>query len=96
MNNKKKSRFFINKNGYKGYIDENGKKRYTHRRVLEKKFGNKIFDGYVVHHLDGNKLNNRSENLVSIPRKLHNKYHYHKKKVQEIENYFKKILGKKC
>ncbi|HME50888.1 MAG TPA: HNH endonuclease [Candidatus Lokiarchaeia archaeon] len=34
-----------------------------HRRVVERKVGGPIYRRNVVHHIDGNKLNNFPENL---------------------------------
>jgi len=48
--------FRRNKSGYKVF-KENGKYKTVHKRVAEKKVGGKIFSGYEVHHIDGNKNN---------------------------------------
>ena len=51
------------------YIDENGYFRFkethilVHRWAAEQKLGRKLKDGEVVHHRDGNKLNNLPNNL---------------------------------
>ncbi|GKX27862.1 hypothetical protein SH1V18_03420 [Vallitalea longa] len=37
--------------------------KHEHRVVAEKKIGRKLRDGEVVHHMDGNKLNNSPDNL---------------------------------
>jgi hypothetical protein len=47
----------------------------THRRALEKKLGRPVRDGYVVHHRDGDKMNNRPENLFEIHRRVHSRLH---------------------
>lgn len=38
--------------------------RHTHRMVAERILGRKLLPGEVVHHIDGNKRNNRPENLM--------------------------------
>lgn len=37
---------------------------HTHRMVAERMLGRKLLPGEVVHHIDGNKQNNRPENLM--------------------------------
>jgi len=61
------------------YIDENGYKRYkdsgklVHRHVAEMMVGGKIREEDVVHHKDGNKLNNKRSNLRTMSRSAHSK-----------------------
>lgn len=40
--------------------------RLEHHLIMEKKIGRSIKKGEVVHHIDGNKLNNSEDNLVLI------------------------------
>lgn len=35
-----------------------------HRLVMERKLGRTLNAGEIVHHIDGNKLNNKGRNLV--------------------------------
>ena len=53
---------------WNGYI-------YEHRYVAEKFLGRFLSDDEVVHHLDGNKMNNRSENLIVLLEIMHPKLH---------------------
>lgn len=48
------------KNGYLLFSDSN---RYFHRWVMEKHLGRRLTKEEVVHHIDGNKLNNKIKNL---------------------------------
>ena len=54
-----------NKNGYAP----------THRIMAENKVGGAIFPGNVVHHRDGNKLNNSRGNLQVMPARRHISLH---------------------
>jgi len=56
--------------GYK-LVMIDGKYVPEHRLVWEAAHG-KLPDGWVVHHINGEKLDNRLENLIALPRKKHN------------------------
>ncbi|MCQ2172185.1 MAG: HNH endonuclease [Bacteroidales bacterium] len=53
---------------YDGYV-------YEHVLVAEKLLGRKLAKDEVVHHLDGNKVNNRPENLLVMLRSQHVRLH---------------------
>ena len=61
----------------------NKKTIHEHRRVMEEHLGRKLlpFPKEVIHHIDGNKLNNHISNLMvmsaSEHQKLHQKLRYH-------------------
>ena len=66
----------------KTYIDSRGYLRfkdsgiYVHRWVAEKHIlGRKLRPGEVVHHTDGNKLNNDPSNLEVMWKSKHDKEH---------------------
>lgn len=75
--------FTIDSYGYK-LINVNGKYVREHRYVWELKHG-KLPVGWVVHHLNGKKKDNRIENLAGMPRKDHSP-----KKI--VEPFIKRIL----
>ncbi len=62
---------FINKEGY-WTVWRNNKRELVHRMVVEKAIGRPIPAGVIIHHVDGNKLNNDPTNLVVCPDQ---KYH---------------------
>lgn len=62
-----------NNNGYQFFWLDN-KMHFVHILMAIKYCSHKI-KYYQVHHLDENKQNNHFENLVSIPKYIHNKIH---------------------
>jgi hypothetical protein len=54
-------RTYIDKNGYRKFLDS---RRFVHRWVMEKKLGRKLRLGEVVHHINGDKLDNDPVNLM--------------------------------
>ena len=65
-------RTYIDKNGYLRYSDSN---YLVHRRVKEKELGRRLEKGEIVHHIDGNRRDNRPENLKVLTAKEHYKLH---------------------
>lgn len=53
---------YINARGYRCFKIE-GKEIREHRMVMEQKLGRKLLSTELVHHLDGDKLNNHPDNL---------------------------------
>lgn len=54
----------------------NGKRVDEHRLVMEKHLGRKLKSSEVVHHIDGDGMNNKLSNLMLFPTKsAHSKYH---------------------
>ena len=56
--------------GYVHIRDSNGKWVLEHRLVWEQHYG-PLSLGWVVHHINGNKHDNRIENLLAMPADLH-------------------------
>ena len=63
--------------GYLFYYDyaPNRKKKFLHRVTVEAFLGRKLEQSELVHHIDGNKTNNKIENLKLISRSSHAKEH---------------------
>ena len=64
----------LNKNGYLTLCVGN-KKRYLHRIVMEEYLGRPLRLDEHVHHINGNKTDNRIENLELISRSEHLRKH---------------------
>ena len=73
--NKRKPR--LQKNGYLTICIAN-KKYYIHRLIMEQYLGRKLSSNEQVHHINGNKQDNRIENLQLLSNNDHQKLHSHK------------------
>lgn len=69
------------------YIDRNGYPRWkntgilVHRIVAANLIGGKLFPGMIVHHIDGDKLNFRKNNLSIMSRSAHSRLHANKRRI---------------
>lgn len=61
-------------NRYKA-LKVKGKKIDEHRYIIEKYLGRELSEDEVVHHINGNKKDNRIENLQVMTRKEHSSIH---------------------
>jgi transposase-like protein len=65
----------ISQNGYRRLSAPGGKQIMEHRKVMEEFLGRKLGKNEHVHHLNGNKLDNRIENLSIYTPDKHSKLH---------------------
>jgi hypothetical protein len=73
-NNKEDFMSWINGGGYE-LCRKDGKSQYIHRIVMEKKLGRQLKENECVHHINGNKLDNRPGNLELMNYSEHGKLH---------------------
>lgn len=75
---------YIDSNGYR-VLSHNGRQVREHRLVAESVLGRKLKTGEVVHHKNGNRSDNRQENLEIYPNhSAHMKEHMTSEKAREI------------
>src|SRR3990167_4755252 len=68
----------LSKKGYKYIYIGKGRKRirvFEHRYKMEQHLKRKLLPNEVIHHVNGNKLDNDISNLQLIIKKLHDNFH---------------------
>lgn len=69
--------------------DTNGNKKFEHRKVMEEFIGRKLESNEVIHHINGNRQDNRIENLKIMTPSEHSKIHwelgYFNKRINKIK-----------
>lgn len=63
-----------------------------YRKIYKRHYGIDFGKEYHVHHIDGNRSNNDIDNLVLLPGKLHNKYHF-QQQIVESQTFSTRITG---
>lgn len=90
-NTGKKIKYKINRDGY-WYIRIGGKYIAEHRLIIENYIGRKLTSKEVVHHINGDKRDNRIKNLEVFPSKGTHSYKAHP---YALKNASKKCLGRR-
>jgi len=73
-------------------------KRYFEHRIVWEKAHGKIPKGYIIHHLNGIRDDNRLKNLTALPRKRHSPatiIEPHQKRIRELEKRLQELNVKK-
>lgn len=68
--------WFEKSKGYMQRSDEKGGRRPEHILIAEKAMGKKLPKGYVVHHINGDKTDNRNKNLLVCSKAYHTALHH--------------------
>ncbi len=77
------------------YIIGGGRKIPEHRFVMEQYLNRPLNRGEEVHHINGNTLDNRPENLYVIDKKNHSRLHFQLfMKIQKLEQENKRLKTK--
>lgn len=74
---------------WKGWI-------YEHRKIAEDVLQRPLTKNEIVHHIDGNKLNNDRTNIQVMSRSEHTKHHYENRNELFKINEAKSVEFKKC
>jgi hypothetical protein len=69
----------------------NGKYVYEHRYVMEKKISRKLTKNESVHHINGDRADNKESNLLLFKRKEHDRYETKRRWQERPESFGRRI-----
>ena len=73
--------------GYNLFCEPAGKRQLEHRLIVEKFLGRKLRRDEVIHHINGDKADNRIENLQIMDQSEHLKLHQEEAMAADKEKY---------
>lgn len=73
--------------GEDGYLVFKDSGKHVHRWKAEKKYGKEAIKGKEVHHIDGDKLNNKEHNLILLRKNDHYLLHEFQRKQIQLGKY---------
>jgi hypothetical protein len=68
-------KLYVSTQGYLIHEPVRGKKLLVHRLIMEQILGRPLSSDEIIHHIDGNKLNNHPSNLQIMTRSEHINHH---------------------
>lgn len=83
------------KNGYTQVLLDD-KWQWMHRVIAREKMGSDIYEGFEVHHIDGDKQNNHPDNLKVLSKEEHQAIHdRQKEKKNNIDNDVREYISQR-
>ena len=95
---------FVDFDGYYKISNGINRGKTLHKCIWEHHYNKTVPNGCIVHHIDGDKLNNKINNLICVPNDVHVKYHakriakesnYNKSKKQNQTGYYRVSIEKR-
>lgn len=75
--------FSIKPNGYAEYTRGEHKGRSVHVVLMEQRIGRRLLRDEVVHHIDGDRSNNNTNNLALMTRSAHTRLHKREQRISK-------------